>query len=174
MGADGGYEYFYKDSLLRVLTEEEISLWWKFVQHGATFEVREELLDVDEWERSNLRGEFLVDWFRLPYGTDFDGMLAIDLWYDDPYFPNNTPEEVWYYKQWVEDCDNFWGMMPYSHREYWWESPRSWFEWSRQNIKDDDGWYLPLITLPTPDEIDRLTSIAHRLPRPDLSIETWT
>jgi len=174
MGADGGYEYLYKSSLLKVMSEDDVHLWWKFVCHAVSFNVREELLDVDEWERDNLRGEFLTDWFRLPYGTDFDGSLRIDLWEDKPYFLNNTPEEVWYYKQWVEDCENLWSMMQYSQREYWWQEPGSWYTWGHQDIKDEQRWYLPLITLPTPEEIGRLTAIADKMPPPDDSVETWT
>jgi hypothetical protein len=170
MGADGGYWYIRKDRLLKKdgLSEEDIALWWKFVCHATSHRVREALLDVDEWERENMPGEIGVDWFQLPEGTDFDGKLG-DYWKNEWY--SNSPEELWYYRTWLEE--NLW---QYSSVYYWWQDPRSWYVWGHQDIKDDQGWYLPLVTIPTPDELEQLVRITEWFEQHHAAqyLETWT
>jgi hypothetical protein len=171
MGADGGYRYIQKDKLLgkRGLSEADVDLWWKYVRHAVSFEVREELVDVDEWERENMHGEFGVNWFRLPDGTDFDGKLG-DVWKDEDY--SNPPEELWYYRTWLEE--NLWQYS--SGCYYWWTDPRSWYVWGHRDEKDERGWFKPLVTIPTPDEIDELVRITEwfEAHHPVTYLETWT
>lgn len=169
MGADGGYWYTQKDRLRkkRGLSEEDIALWWRFVCHATSHDVREELLDVDAWERVNMRGEYEADGLRLPEGTDFEGKGG-DSW-DDKYY-SNPLEEVWYYRTWIEENAGRFGTY------YWWSDPRSWYISGHQKTKDDQGWYLPLVTIPTPDEISQLVRITEWFDehRPAEFLETWT
>lgn len=168
MGADGGYRYLRRDRLRKGLSEEDIALFLKFVGHASSHEVREELVDVGEWERENMKGEIWKDWFRLPDGTDFSGDHG-PRWDNDDY--SNSPEELWYYRTWLEE--NLW---QYTGLHFWWSDPRSWYVWGHKDEKDEQGWFKPLVTIPTPDELEQLVRITEWIEahHPVDYLETWT
>lgn len=183
MGADGGY-YYIKKSWLReprkpkwpedpknrgpktCLSDEDIELFIRFTQHACSFEVREESLDVEKWECDN---GYLVDYYRLPEGTDFEGKLDISVWKDDEYA--NQPEEVWYYKEFSQEWT-----FKNGNGYYWFSHPESWYVWGHSDVKDDRGWFRPRITLPTPDELEKLVRITGWIEEhhPVDYLETWT
>lgn len=152
MGADGGY-YYIPEKLVRDKCGADFDLFVQFVGHAFGHDVREELLDVAQYEREYVKGPHL----RLPYGTDFHPEIARrDFNLSDRTWFAASDAEVWYYFEFAEENDRGF---------YWWDDPRTWWKFEDQKF-----------VLPTLEELDRLLKVVERIGeiRSIHSVETWT
>lgn len=160
MGADGGYRYIYEADLKRLLSEKDVALFVKFLRRIQGRSAYKEDVDVKGFEET-LKGPYL----RYPVGTDISASHS--KWRENEY--TNPPEEVWYYNEFCEEHD-------WERYRYWWSSPAAWYVFGYQDVKDQDGWYLPLVTVPTPEELEDLVRIMELVEHhcPTQYLETWT
>jgi len=168
MGADGGYHYVHRADLQRGLTEKDIDLFLKFTAHSLFRDTWKEDNDPSE-EEASMKGRPGIDWFRYPTGTDFYPISGIEWMLDKAESFTNPPSEVWYYREFVAENKG------YGHH-YWWCEPVAWYVWGHSDVKDEQGWFKPLVTLPTPEELDELLRIAEWINahHPGFYFETWT
>lgn len=174
MGADGGYLYVSRSRLQKFLSDAEIDLWTRFIAYNQGKDVyREDLVDVRAWEAENAFD------YRYTEGTDVDNKLWLHILdgQSGKEF-TNPPEEVWYWKTWMEDnwytALNERGKLEWElcrGGRYWFNHPGTWYlmPWF-----PEESTYKT--TLPTPDELEMLLSINEKIERehPYFYLETWT